>query len=366
MISNRKGYRGYICARQGGGRSVPQHVQQMVIRDYCTRNNMHFLLSVVEYQMPGCTMILDAVLDEELNHVEGIVMYSQFLLPSRKEDRMRLYQKVLEKGCTLHMAAEGIKVAANEDIQRLEDTCLVQEVISDQSPDILNYLSNGGHGGQEINFLEAYQKKTQRNYIERVTSHDKAECAAIAKQWGPDYWDGARQHGYGGYKYDGRWAPIAQDIAKHYGLKAGDKILDIGCGKAFLLHEFMQAVPGVEVAGLDISEYGVANAKEEVRPYLKVGNCTQLPWPDGHFDFVYSILTFHNLQVQDMKKAVQEMQRVGKGKKWFCTESYRNEREKVNLLYWQLTCESFYRPEAWKFLLDEWGYDGDYGFIYFE
>lgn len=229
-------------------------------------------------------------------------------------------------------------------------------------------LKGSPHGtpGKEINFLEAYQKKTQRNYVERVTSHDKAECAARAKEWGFDYWDGERQFGYGGYKYDGRWNPIAQDIARHYGLKSGDKILDIGCGKAFLLHEFAQVVPGAEVAGLDISAYGIEHAKEEVKPFLKVGNCTRLPWPDKHFDFVYSINTFHNLKIDELKAAVMEMQRVGKGKKWLCVESYRNEREKANLLYWQLTCESFFRPEGWAFLYKEWGYDGDYGFIYFE
>lgn len=219
---------------------------------------------------------------------------------------------------------------------------------------------------KEVNFLEAYQKKTTRNYIERVTSHDKAECAQKAKEWGYDYWDGERQFGYGGYTYDGRWNPIAQDIAEHYGLKPGDSILDIGCGKAFLLYEFSRVVPNAKVAGLDISAYGVEHAKEEVRPFLKVGNATALPWPDKHFDFVYSINTFHNLKIDELKKAVQEMQRVGKGKKWLCVESYRNEREKANLLYWQLTCESFFRPEGWVFLYKEWGYDGDYGFIYFE
>lgn len=219
--------------------------------------------------------------------------------------------------------------------------------------------------GKELNFLEAYQKKTARNYIERVTSHDKAECAEVAKQWGQDYWDGARQYGYGGYRYDGRWKPIAEDIAKHYGLKKGDKILDIGCGKAFLLYELMMAT-GAEVAGIDLSAYGIEHAKEEVRPFLTLGNCTSLPWPDRHFDFVYSINTFHNLTIDKLKQAVQEMQRVGKEKKWLCVESFRNEREKVNLLYWQLTCESFFRPEGWTFLLKEWGYDGDCGFIFFE
>ena len=218
---------------------------------------------------------------------------------------------------------------------------------------------------QEINFLEKYQKATTRNYVERVVSHNKAECAEKAKNWGFDYWDGARQFGYGGYHYDGRWNSIAADIVKHYGLKAGDRILDIGCGKAFLLYEFTQVVPGIEVAGIDISQYAIDNAKEEVKEKLHVGNCTDLPFADKEFDFVYSINTFHNLTVDELERAVKEMERVGKKSKWCCIESYRNEQEKANLLYWQLTCESFFRPDGWKWLMQKWGYQGDCGFIYF-
>ncbi len=219
---------------------------------------------------------------------------------------------------------------------------------------------------KEINFLEKYQKATTRDYIQRVIEHDKAECATIARQWGYDYWDGERRYGYGGYSYDGRWLPIAQDIARYYDLKPGDRILDVGCGKAFLLYEFTRVVPGIDIAGLDISEYGIENAKQEARPHLRLGNATNLPWPDDTFDFVYSINTFHNLEVDDLKAAVQEMERVGRGRKWLCLESYRNEREKANLLYWQLTCASFYNTDEWKWLYREWGYTGDCGFIFFE
>jgi SAM-dependent methyltransferase len=220
--------------------------------------------------------------------------------------------------------------------------------------------------GQQIDFLAKYQSATKRDYVARVVEHDKAECATVAKRWGEEYWDGPRQYGYGGYKYDGRWLPIAQDIASRYGLKAGDKILDVGCGKAFLLFEFTRAVPGVEIAGLDISAYGIAHSKEETRPFLSEGSCTNLPYPDQSFDFVYSINTFHNLKVDDLKGALQEVERVGRNRKWICVESYRNEREKVNLLYWQLTCMSFYTPEEWVWLYRQWGYTGDYGFIFFE
>lgn len=218
----------------------------------------------------------------------------------------------------------------------------------------------------EIDFLGRFHNATKRDYVQRVVEHDKADCATIAKQWGVDYWDGDRKYGFGGMRYDGRWLPLAEDMVKHYGLKPGDRVLDIGCGKAFLLYEFTRACPGLEVAGLDISQYGVDNAKEEVRPCLKIGNATELPWPDQHFDLVISINTFHNLQVFDLDRAVREMQRVSKGRGYICVESFRTEREKANMLYWQLTCESFYRPEGWRWIFDNAGYTGDHGFIFFE
>ncbi len=218
----------------------------------------------------------------------------------------------------------------------------------------------------EIDFLKPLHTATKRDYVQRVVEHDKAECAAVAKRWGRDYWDGERKYGYGGMLYDGRWRPVAEAMAKHYGLKPGMRILDIGCGKAFLLYEFTRVVPGIEVAGIDISEYGIANAKEEIRPFLKAGTCTELPWPDRRFDFVYSINTFHNLYNYDLFMALKEMQRVGKGPAWLCVESWRSEREKANLLYWQLTCETFFTPDEWRWFYDLAGYTGDRGFIYFE
>jgi protein-L-isoaspartate(D-aspartate) O-methyltransferase len=218
----------------------------------------------------------------------------------------------------------------------------------------------------DVEFVTPLHTATKRDYIGRVTEHDKAECADIAKQWGQDYWDGARQHGYGGYSYDGRWMKVAKPMVEHYGLKPGDKILDVGCGKAFLLYEFTQAVPGIEVAGLDISEYGLAHAKAEVQPFLKHGHARELPFEDNSFDLVISLTTLHNLRLPDLVAAVKEIERVGRKNKYLMVESYRNEREKVNLLYWQLTCESFFTPEEWKWVYDLAGYTGDTEFIYFE
>lgn len=218
----------------------------------------------------------------------------------------------------------------------------------------------------EINFLTSLHTSTKRDYVQRVVEHDKGECADVAKQWGYDYWDGDRRYGYGGYHYDGRWRAVADAIAQHYGLKAGDKVLDVGCGKAFLLYELTQSVPGLKVSGIDVSEYGLKHAKEEVRPFLQAASAQNLPFPDHEFDLVLSINTFHNLKNYELWSAFSEMQRVGKDAKYVCVESYRSEHEKANLLYWQLTCATFYSPEEWKWFATQAGYEGDFGFIYFE
>ena len=125
-------------------------------------------------------------------------------------------------------------------------------------------------------------------------------------------------------------------------------------------------VPGVEVTGIDISSYAIANAKEEVRDRLQVGNASSLPFADGQFDLVFSINTLHNLPCYALDKALREMQRVGKSHRYICVESYRTEEEKANLLYWQVTCEAFNTPEAWEWWFKTTGYQGDHSFIYFE
>lgn len=220
-----------------------------------------------------------------------------------------------------------------------------------------------------IDLMSAVHKSTKRDYLARVNDPDypKAKAARLAKQWGFDYWDGDRRICYGGYRYmEGRWEKVARAMAETYGIKPGDRVLDVGCGKGFLLYDFTKVVPGLKLHGVDISEYAVANAKDEIKDRLQVGNATALPFPDHHFDFVYSITTLHNLHCYDLDKALREIERVGKKNKYVCVESYRNEEEKANLLYWQVTCEAFNTPEEWEWWFRHTGYTGDHSFIYFE
>ena len=217
-----------------------------------------------------------------------------------------------------------------------------------------------------VDFLMKLHRSTPRDYLQRVVGHDKAKCAEIAVRYGKDYWDGDRKYGYGGYRYDGRWRAVAEAMAKYYDLKPGARILDVGCGKGFLLYEFTQVVPGARVAGLDISRYAIGHAKKEIKKYLRVGNAVQLPYEDKSFDFVISVNTLHNLYNYELRAALREIERVGGASTHVIVETYRNEREKVNLMYWQLTCRSFYTPKEWEWFFGMAGYKGDYSYIVFK
>lgn len=218
--------------------------------------------------------------------------------------------------------------------------------------------------GRRIDFTQALHERSARDYVGRVTE-DKAECAEIASRFGAEYWDGERRYGYGGYRYDGRWRGVAERMAATYGLRAGDRVLDVGCGKGYLLYELTQAVPGLDVAGIDISAYAIEHAKEEVRERLTAGNANALPFADRSFDVVISLGTLHNLGIADLWKALGEIERVRRRSAYVMVESYRNEREKVNLLNWQLTCRSFFSVDDWEWVFARAGYSGDYGFIFF-
>jgi SAM-dependent methyltransferase len=221
----------------------------------------------------------------------------------------------------------------------------------------------------EVDFMSVLHKSTQRDYLARVNDPDfpKAKAAELSKKFDFDYWDGDRRICYGGYRYiEGRWKKVARAMAEHYELPPRPKILDIGCGKGFLLYDFLKVIPDAEIHGIDLSPYAIANCKEEIRDRLQVGSATALPWPDDHFDLVISINTLHCLHAQELDPALREMERVGKANKYLCVESWRNQAEKANLLYWQVTCEAFNSPEAWQWWFEHTGYSGDHSFIYFE
>ena len=220
--------------------------------------------------------------------------------------------------------------------------------------------------GGLLDIVTPLHRLTKRDYLGRMMD-EKVHCMIKAREYEEDYWDGDRRYGYGGYRYlEGYWTPVAQALIGHYGLTDGAKILDVGCGKAFLLYEMKKLLPNAVIAGFDISRHGLAEAREEVRPHLF--RCrAQDPYPfvDNYFDLVISLGTLHNLRIFELQTAIQEIERVGK-RKYIMVEAYRNELELFNLQCWALTCESFFHTSEWIWLYNQFGYTGDYEFIYFE
>jgi len=216
-----------------------------------------------------------------------------------------------------------------------------------------------------LNIVTKLHTQTSRDYISRMVD-DKIKCMTKSKEYDYDYWDGDRKYGYGGYKYDGRWEVVAHSLINQYNLKDGCSILDVGCGKAFLLYELKKLLPNAKITGFDSSEYALLHAKKEVKESL-FRHKAQEPYPfkDDEFDLVISLTTLHNLKVNELKNAVNEIQRVGQNG-YILVEAYRNDTELFNLECWALTCESFFKPDEWIWLYEEFGYKGNYEFIYFE
>jgi len=217
--------------------------------------------------------------------------------------------------------------------------------------------------------MSVIHKSTKRDYLKRVNdpTFPKAKAAKLAKEWGYDYWDGDRRINYGGYNYiEGRWEKVARQMVEHYQLPDSPKVLDVGCGKGYLLFDFLKVLPKAQLHGIDISSYAIENSKSEIKEDLTLGSSTELPWPDNYFDLVFSINTFHNLHNFELDLSLRELERVGKENKYICVESYRNEQEKSNLMYWQVTCEAFCTPEEWDWWFEQTGYSGDHSFIFFE
>ena len=217
----------------------------------------------------------------------------------------------------------------------------------------------------KINLVSKLHNATSRNYLARMQDQ-KVFCMKTAKKYGKDYWDGKRRYGYGGYKYmPGRWAKAAKKLIKIYKLKPGSKILDVGCGKAFLLFEIKKILPKIKIEGFDISKYAIREAKKFLKTglYLYDGK-KKFKYKKNYFDLVISMATLHNFEIDNLFNCIKEIERVGK-KKYIMVESYKNNKELFNLQCWALTCDSFFSVNEWKWIFKHIGYSGDYEFIFF-
>ncbi len=208
-----------------------------------------------------------------------------------------------------------------------------------------------------LNLLESFPK-IARDIKSRRKSKEINRAKAL--EFGYEYFDGNRNQGYGGYKYDGRWVKIAKNLKKIYKLKDNSKILDIGCAKGYLLFDLLNLNPKFQVYGLEISEYAINNSDNSIKSRIIKGNCKELPFKDNYFDLTLSINTVHNLELEECKNAIAEIQRVSKGKSFIQVDAYRNDSDLEVFKDWMLTAKTYLKPEQWLDLFNEVGYTGDY------
>ncbi len=219
---------------------------------------------------------------------------------------------------------------------------------------------------KELSFLQKNHKNTKRNYLQRMQDN-KIFCMGVAKKYENQYWDGNRKFGYGGYRYiPGRLTEITKLLIARFKLTNKSKILDVGCGKGFLLYEIKKFLPGATVVGLDISKHGIRNCHPSLKNNVKIFDVKKkLPFKDGQFDLALSFGLYHNFSIFELEKSIKEFSRVSK-KNYLMVESYKNDKQLFNLQCWALTCESFFSPKEWEWIFKKFKYKGDYEFIYFD
>jgi len=215
----------------------------------------------------------------------------------------------------------------------------------------------------EVDLLRHYPRA--RRQMAKPRSADPANRIAALK-FSAEYFDGTREQGYGGYYYDGRWIPIARDIVAHFGLKPGDRVLDVGCAKGFLVKDLMAACPGLQVYGLDVSGYALSHCQPEAAGRLVLGTADQLPFSRASFQAVLCINVIHNLERDRCITALREIERLAPGRGYVRVDAYRTEAERQVFLGWVLTAVTFLTPDGWRELMAEAGYTGDYSWTVLE
>lgn len=347
----------YISTSSLNGCFYPQKAQSQVIRAYCMDREVPFSLPITE-QLGFIDILSSQVLNSDIEH---LICFSAYQIDEASLKAIRLLEEALDKGMKLHFALESIEVNSLEQWTVLREKLKLEK--SNDQIEMVGYFYK--YKGRETDFITKNHLKSSRNYQERATE-EKPRLAKIAKQFEKDFWDGARETGYGGYHDDGRWNAVAQKMIDFYKLSDQSRILDIGCGKGYLLKEFKNLLPQSEVWGIDVSKYALEQGASEVRDHLLLGNATYLPFENHSFDLVISNMTLHNLLLPQLKASLREINRVSRMHSWIGVESYTNEEQKWNLMRWQLTCECFFTPEEWISIFEEARYRGDYELIYFD
>ena len=213
--------------------------------------------------------------------------------------------------------------------------------------------------GQEINLMINYPRPNRNVKSRGATKTEKDR--ALARKFGKEFFDGDRAHGYGGFNYHPRfWQPVIPTFREHWGLTSDSSVLDVGCAKGFMMHDFAKLIPGITLKGIDVSEYAIKNTIDDMRPHVEVANAKSLPYPDNSFDYIISVTTIHNLDRSELIQSLQEIERVARLGSFITVDAFRNDEERERMFAWNLTAKTILHVDEWKDLFKDAGFTGDY------
>ena len=214
---------------------------------------------------------------------------------------------------------------------------------------------------REFNLLDEYPKLSTPRIVSDKSRTIKNRI--IATERDKDFFDGDRDNGYGGYKYDGRWVSVAKKIISEYNLSNNSKILHINSEKGFLLHDIKNLLPDIRCIGIETSNYAIDNSLKSIKPnLLKVENYYNLNFENKSFDFILAIGVVYALSIKDAISCINEIQRVGKGKSFINLASYENEEDYQLFKKWSLLGTIFLKKNEWLEILSHCKYTGDFFF----
>lgn len=342
------------------GCHYPQRIQSLILRNYLESRGLPNVLHLTSLLDDPDIIKREVLVDEGITIV---VFFSMGQVNNLSVSDFEALVNFLAKSQTeIHFALEAEIFKSAKELIALRSNLNIVEKSNFRS---IKYPEFKKAENKVVNVITKNHLSSKRDYQARAKD-EKPEYAALAKKFDKDYWDGSRDTGYGGYVDDGRWREIAQKIINHYGLNDHSSILDIGCGKGFLLKELKSLLPNATIMGLEISKYAIDHSPSKITDCIVQGCASEVPFPDDSFDLVFSNMTLHNLYLPELFKALKEMERVSRNSCWLGVESYQDERQKWNLMRWQLTCECFFTPTEWQWIFSESGYRGDYELIYFD
>ncbi len=213
-----------------------------------------------------------------------------------------------------------------------------------------------------VNLMSRYPKPSRSNLLKERSEVSSKE-RELAYEFDYEYFDGPRRLGLGGYKYiPGYWEKVVEDFIDFYQLDQDSSILDVGCGKGFMLFDFSQKIPEIRIKGLEISSYCKKNALPIIYPHIDLGCCSSLPYESNTFDLAISIASIHNLDINGVKRSLKELIRVSK-KSFIKVNGYRTDEEKNKLEQWNLVAKTILHIDEWEKVFEEVGYDREWEFF---